>query len=158
MGLIGLLLAVTCVTGIGSGALGSGIATLFDIDSNRTVSILLALAAGVMLSVICFDFIPEALGLKEGWGHISAVLLFIIAGVVLVAALGHVIDKRAQKRAHCCALDDPEIAEKLDDATRAEHMRHHDDIAGHGHSEHQDHTHVHAHHRVPLDLASPHDL
>ena len=55
MGLIGLLLAVTCVTGIGSGALGSGIATLFDIDSNRTVSILLALAAGVMLSVICFQ-------------------------------------------------------------------------------------------------------
>lgn len=158
MGLIGLLLAVTCVTGIGSGALGSGIATLFDIDSNRTVSILLALAAGIMLSVICFDFIPEALELKEGWGHILAVLLCVIVGVVLVAALGHVIDKRAQKRAHCCALDDPEIADKLDDATRAEHMRHHDDIAARGHVEHQDHMHVHVHHRVPLDIASPHDL
>ena len=168
MELIGLLLAVTCVTGIGSGALGSGIATLFDIDSNRTVSILLSLAAGIMLAVICFDFVPEALELREGWGHIVAVLACIIVGVVLVAALGHVIDKRAQKRAHCCALDDPEISIHLDEKTRAEHMRHHDELAkrqragvqGHVHSHEGEpvHSHVHAHHRVPIDIASPHDL
>ena len=158
MGAIGLLVVVTVITGIGSGALGSGIATLFDIDSNRTVSILLAFAAGIMLAVICFDFVPEALELREGWGHIAAVLLCIIVGVVLVAALGHVIDKRAQKRAHCCALDDPEIAGMLDEKTREEHMRHHDDIVAHGHAEHANHVHVHAHHRVPLELASPHDL
>ena len=162
MELIGLLLVVTCITGIGSGALGAGIATLFDIDSNRTVSVLLSFAAGIMLAVICFDFIPEALELREGWGHIMAVVAFIIAGVVLVAALGHVIDKRAQKRAHCCALDDPEIAGKLDEQTREEHMRHHDELSsrGHAHADSHDHehAHVHAHHHIPLENAAPRDL
>ncbi|MGI6221153.1 MAG: ZIP family metal transporter [Coriobacteriales bacterium] len=158
MVLIGLLLAVTCVTGIGSGALGAGIASLFDIDSNRTASVLLSFAAGIMLSVICFDFIPEALELREGWGHVAAVLLFIVAGVALVAVLGHVIDRRAQKRSHCCALDDPEIADRLDEKAREEHMRRHDDLISHDHEEVPGHTHIHAHHRVPLDLASPRDL
>ncbi len=100
-------LIVSCITGIGCGALGAGIATLFDAGSNRTISILLSFAAGLMLSIICFDFVPEALEQGEGLLHLLLVTAFIAAGAIIVGVLGRVVDKRAQKRAHCSALDNP---------------------------------------------------
>ncbi|MGI6216127.1 MAG: ZIP family metal transporter [Coriobacteriales bacterium] len=132
------LLLVTCITGIGSGVLGALIATLFNIESNRTVSILLSFAAGLMLSIICFDFIPEALELESGIPHVVAVVAFVSAGAAVVGVLGHVVDMRAEKRAHCCALDDPLIANALDDAAKEAHLQHHDDAVAH-------HAHVHGH-------------
>lgn len=138
------LLAITCITGIGSGALGAAIATLFNIESNRSVSILLSFAAGVMLSVICFDFIPDAIELQEGLPHLKTVVVFIALGVALVGVLGHIVDMRAERHAHCCALDDPLIANALDDAAKEAHMQHHDDVAAHEH-------HMHSHRHINMD-------
>ena len=144
--LVGLI-ALTCVTGIGSGVLGAGLATLFDLDSNRTMSMLLSFAAGLMLAVISFDFIPEAMELDEGPLHIALVVAAIAVGALIVGGLDRMIDRHAEKRAHCCAIDDPLIAEALDEEIRHEHMMHHDDIA-------QIHTHGHAHghgHHIPYE-------
>lgn len=129
MPVIAQLILLTCITGIGSGALGAGIATMFDSSSNRMTSILLSFAAGLMLSIVCFDFIPEALELEEGLPHLFLVVAFISAGAALVGILVHVIDKKAEKHNHCCVLDDPEIAAALDEETRNAHLQMHDRLS-----------------------------
>lgn len=143
MPVLAQLILLTCITGIGSGALGAGIATMFDANSNRTTSILLSFAAGLMLSIVCFDFIPEAIELEEGIAHLFLVVAFISAGAALVGVLVHVIDKKAEKHNHCCVLDDPEIAATLDEETKQAHMQLHDRLdssqsVGHGRVEEKD--------------------
>lgn len=143
MPVLAQLILLTCITGIGSGALGAGIATMFDANSNRTTSILLSFAAGLMLSIVCFDFIPEAIELEEGIAHLLLVVAFISAGATLVGVLVHVIDRKAEKHNHCCVLDDPEIAATLDEETKQAHMQLHDRLdssqsVGHGHVEEKD--------------------
>lgn len=143
MPVLAQLILLTCITGIGSGALGAGIATMFDANSNRTTSILLSFAAGLMLSIVCFDFIPEAIELEEGIAHLLLVVAFISAGAALVGVLVHVIDRKAEKHNHCCVLDDPEIAATLDEEIKQAHMQLHDRLdssqsVGHGHVEEKD--------------------
>ena len=162
MELLAALIVTTVIAGIGSGALGAGIATLFDLDSNRTMSILLSFAAGLMLAIVCFDFIPEAIELEEGVGHAATVCAVVAAGAAVVGGLDHVIERRSQKHAHCCAIDDPAIAELIDEKTREEHIRLHDDLArqhDHGHAGHgHGHSHGHSHHHIDLDSADPSSL
>ena len=61
MGVIGTLILATAIAGIGGTGLGGIIGALLQKDSNRTVSLLLSFAGGVMLSVVCFDLIVEAI-------------------------------------------------------------------------------------------------
>ncbi len=130
---------ISCIAGIGCSSLGAGIATLFKAGSNRTASLLLSFAAGLMLSIICFDFLPEAMELEGSPIHLAKVVVTVAAGAVVVGVLDKVVDSLGQKRAHCCALDDPLIADVLDEGIRNEHMKHHDDIRAH-HPNHDGHV------------------
>ncbi len=148
------MLLVTAVTGIGSGVIGTAIATLFDSTSNRVISMSLSFAAGLMLSIICLDFLPHALEHDESILHTFLVILFVGIGAALVGILGRVVDIRAQKRAHCCALDDPLIADALNEEIRHEHMLQHDDLARHSNEE----TPAHSHTQIPLNKQTPAQL
>ncbi len=108
MEMLGWMLLTVCITGIGSSALGAGIASFFDLSSNKLVSMLLSFAAGLMLAIICFDFIPEALELNDSIGHVFLVLLFVAAGAAIVGVLGKVVTLRAQKHTRSCEICSPD--------------------------------------------------
>ena len=57
---------ITAVTGVGGLALGGGLAAAVHSPSDRTVSLLLRFTSGVMLSVVCFDLVADALE-ESGW-------------------------------------------------------------------------------------------
>lgn len=102
------VILLTCITGIGSGVLGAGIATFINVESNRVASIMLSFAAGLMLAIIFFDFVPEAieLGENEDIAHLALVILCVALGAAFVGILVHIIDKKAGKHLHCCSCVD----------------------------------------------------
>ena len=73
---------ITAAAGVIGTGLGGFIGAVLRRDSTKVVSLLLAFAGGVMLSVVCFDLIPEAFR-PEGAGADMPVLL-VLAGVLLV--------------------------------------------------------------------------
>lgn len=72
----------TIVCGIGT-ALGAVIATSFRKSSNVVMSSIMAIAGGLMLSVVTFDLIPEAILM----GGLGLTLTGIFIGVVFVSLL-----------------------------------------------------------------------
>ena len=61
MGILETLMITTALAGVGGTGLGGLVGAMLQKDSNRTVSLLLSFAGGVMLSVVCFDLITEAI-------------------------------------------------------------------------------------------------
>ena len=55
------ILFVTTLAGVGGTGLGGLVGALFHKNSAKTVSLLLSFAGGVMLSIVCFDMVIEAL-------------------------------------------------------------------------------------------------
>ncbi|MBR3132863.1 MAG: ZIP family metal transporter [Clostridia bacterium] len=58
--------------------IGGFLGSSFDFKSNKTISFILEFAAGLMLSIICFELIPESLKITD----ISISLLGIMVGVI----------------------------------------------------------------------------
>ena len=74
MGILGTLIVTTALAGIGGTGLGGLIGALLQKDSKRAVSLLLSFAGGVMLSVVCFDLVTEAIETNMGiWTVVGAV-------------------------------------------------------------------------------------
>ena len=61
MGVIATLLLTTFLAGVAGTGLGGLVGAMLQKNSNRTVSLLLSFAGGVMLSVVCFDLVTEAI-------------------------------------------------------------------------------------------------
>ena len=113
-----LIFLITAVTGVGGLALGGGLAAVVHSPSERTVSLLLRFTAGVMLSVVCFDLVADAV---EGSGILTA-LMWILIGYFCTYLLNCWIDKQAH------------------------HSHSHARSHVHGHHEHHDHDHGHHEH------------
>lgn len=58
--------------------------------SNKFLSFVLAFASGLMISIVCFELIPEALEIA----NISTVLLGIIAGIIAMIFCDVFVDKK----------------------------------------------------------------
>ena len=71
------------IAGVGGTGLGGVVSAFFGNVSRRTQSVVLGIAAGVMLAVVAFDLMPEALD-AGGPGYAT---IGILAGVILVAML-----------------------------------------------------------------------
>ena len=76
MGVLETLIFTTAIAGVAGTGLGGMIGAILQKDSNRTVSLLLSFASGVMLSVVCFDLVVEALETNVG-------VTFVIGAVAL---------------------------------------------------------------------------
>ncbi len=87
----GTILFITALTGIGGLTLGGALAAALHRPSRRVMSLLLRFTAGVMLSVVCFDLVADAM---EGAGVIG-VLGWILLGFLCTYLLNGWIDKRA---------------------------------------------------------------
>ena len=81
MGVIETLLLTTAIAGVIGTGLGGLVGATLQKDSNRTVSLLLSFAAGVMLSVVCFDLVTEAIETNVG---VFTVIAAIAAGVAVI--------------------------------------------------------------------------
>ncbi len=82
----------------GAGIIGTGlgglIGLLFGESSKKTMSYLLSFASGVMVSIVCFDLIPEGLEL----GGMPITIVGILLGILVVQGLNYVIDKISNER------------------------------------------------------------
>ncbi len=125
MGSIETLLIVTAVAGVVGTGLGGLIGAMLQKESKRTVSLLLSFAAGVMLSVVCFDLVVEAIETNVG---IFTVIFAIASGVLITYLLNYIIDRKTTPEiAH---IDDnhPKTADDLNELIHSDHWEHHKGI------------------------------
>jgi len=122
MGIFTTLIVTTFIAGVVGTGLGGLLGALLQKDSNRVVSLLLSFAGGVMLSVVCFDLITEAIETEVGiWVVIAAVLL----GVAVVYLLNHLIDRKTNPEIPHIDENHPQTADDLDELIHADHLNHH---------------------------------
>lgn len=72
--------------------IGGFIGVTFKNTSNRVLSFILEFAAGLMISIVCFDLIPEALELS----NIIYTLVGVVFGVVCMIICDNIIHRREQ--------------------------------------------------------------
>lgn len=119
---------VTLVSGAGGTGLGGLIGALFKSESNRTISLLLAFAGGVMTAMVCFDLLAEA---EEAANQVveHGVLLVILAvalGVAVVYLLNHLIDRKTRiEVSHTADAAHPDTHDNIDELVHADHLNMH---------------------------------
>lgn len=73
----------TTLLGLFFGTFGTTIGGILGIiikkDSNKFLSFILSFASGLMMSVICFDLIPEALKISDIYGIFAGILFGIVS-------------------------------------------------------------------------------
>ncbi|MBQ5782179.1 MAG: ZIP family metal transporter [Oscillospiraceae bacterium] len=122
MGVIETLLITTAIAGVGGTGLGGLIGAMLQKDSNRTVSLLLSFAGGVMISVVCFDLIVESIETGAGiWVVIGAVA----AGVAIIYLLNYLIDRHTNAEVPHIDQNHPKTADDLDELIHSDHYRMH---------------------------------
>ena len=122
MGVIETLLVTTAHAGVVGTGVGGRVGALLQKDSNRTVSLLLSFAGGVMLSVVCFDLITEAIETDVG---LLTVIGSVAFGVAVIFLLNHLIDRRTNPEVPHIDENHPKTADDLDELIHADHYKHH---------------------------------
>ena len=122
MGVIETLLLTTFIAGVIGTGLGGLIGAVLQKDSNRTVSLLLSFAGGVMISVVCFDLITEAIETEVG---ILTVILAIASGVIIIYLLNHLIDRKTNPEVPHIDEKHPKTADDLDELIHSDHLQAH---------------------------------
>jgi len=131
---------LTAATGVGGLALGGALAALVKRESPRGTSLLLSFTAGLMLSIVALDMVPEAM---EAAPWLPMTPLVLVAGFVVTYLLNCWIDKQAH---HTHSHGGREH----------EHHGHHHD---HGHSrEHDRSRHAPGHDNGELCACGHHTL
>ena len=122
MGAIGTMILATAIAGVVGTGLGGLIGALLQKNSNRIVSLLLSFAGGVMLSVVCFDLVVEAIETKVG---ILTVIGAIALGVAVTFGLNHLIDQKTNHELPHQNENHPKTADDLDELIHSDHLEHH---------------------------------
>ena len=122
MGIIATLLLATTLAGVVGTGIGGIIGALLQKNSNRVVSLLLSFAGGVMLSVVCFDLVTEAIETEVGiWIVIGA----IAAGVAITYLLNFLIDQKTNPEVPHIDANHPKTADDLDELIHSDHWNQH---------------------------------
>lgn len=122
MGVMETLLLTTLLAGVGGTGLGGLIGAMLQKDSKRTVSLLLSFAGGVMLSVVCFDLVTEAIETNVGiWVVVGAITL----GVAITYLLNYLIDRKTNPEVPHIDENHPKTADDLDELIHSDHLQAH---------------------------------
>ena len=122
MGVIETLIVTTALAGVAGTGLGGLIGAMLQKDSNRTVSLLLSFAGGVMLSVVCFDLATEAVETNVGvWIVVGAIAL----GVAVTYFLNYLIDLKTNPEVPHIDENHPKTADDLDELIHSDHLEQH---------------------------------
>ena len=113
------LIYVTAFAGIGGTGLGGVIGALFKKDSDRTASLLLSFAAGVMVAIVCFALIVSAIDTKT---NILIVCAGIAFGVLVVYSLNFFIDRFTNLEVEHIDNSHPQTADDLDEIIHSNHL------------------------------------
>ncbi len=92
----------TTLLGLFFGTFGTTIGGVLGIvtkkNSNKFLSFVLSFASGLMMSIICFDLIPEALGISS----IYSVIFGVLIGIVTMIFCDIVVQRKFNKKADEC--------------------------------------------------------
>ena len=122
MSVVGMLILVTAISGVGGTGIGGLVGALLQKDSKRTVSLLLSFAGGVMLSVVCFDLVVEAI--ETGLG-IWSVVTSVSIGVGITFFLNYLIYSRTNPEVPHIDAQHPKTADDLDELIHSDHFNQH---------------------------------
>ena len=122
MGVLETLILTTFLAGVAGTGLGGLVGALLQKNSNRAVSLLLSFAGGVMLGVVCFDLIVEAIEAQSGllWVAFSVAL-----GVGVTFFLNYLIDKKTNIEVPHIDENHPKTADDLDELIHSDHLKQH---------------------------------
>ena len=122
MGVLETLILTTFLAGVAGTGLGGLVGALLQKNSNRAVSLLLSFAGGVMLGVVCFDLIVEAIEAQAGllWVAFSVAL-----GVGVTFFLNYLIDKKTNIEVPHNDANHPKTADELDELIHSDHLKQH---------------------------------
>ena len=122
MGVIETLILTTELAGVVGTGLGGLIGAMLQKDSNRTVSLLLSFAGGVMVSVVCFNLVTEAIETNVGvWTVVAAIAI----GVAVIYFLNYLIDKKTNPEVPHIDENHPKTADDLDELIHSDHLNQH---------------------------------
>ncbi len=122
MGVLGTLILTTTLAGVVGTGLGGLIGALLQKDSNRVVSLLLSFAAGVMLAVVSFDLVVEAIETEVGVGIVIA---SVAIGVAVIYLLNRIIDHKTNPQVPHIDENHPKTADDLDELIHSDHLNQH---------------------------------
>ena len=122
MGIIETLLLTTALAGIGGTGLGGVIGALLQKDSKKVVSLLLSFAGGVMLSVVCFDLVAEAIETNAGVWVVMGAIAF---GVAITYFLNYLIDLKTNPEVPHIDENHPKTADDLNELIHSDHLEQH---------------------------------
>ena len=122
MGVIQTLILVTALAGVAGTGLGGFVGALLQKGSNRTVSLLLSFAGGVMLSVVCFDLVVEAVATEAGLG---VAVLAVAIGTGVTYFLNYLIDQKTNPEVPHIDANHPKTADDLDELIHSDHLEQH---------------------------------
>ena len=125
MNSIWLLVGITAIAGVGGTGMGGAVACMFRKDSDKTVSLLLSFAAGVMTAVVCFDLLTEAMNAETNTSNLWLVICGVIAGFVVIELLNALIDKATNHEIAHIDENHPQTADSLEELTHANHLQEH---------------------------------
>ena len=116
------LLVVTAIAGVAGTGVGGLTGALLQKNSTRTVSLLLSFAGGIMLGVVCFDLITEAVATNAG---LMVVIGAVALGVVVIYGLNYLIDRHANSEVPHIDANHPKTADNLDELIHSDHLEMH---------------------------------
>ena len=122
---IWLLVGITAIAGIGGTGLGGAVACMFRKDSDKTVSLLLSFAAGIMTAVVCFDLLTEAMSVGGSAANIWLVAGGVIVGFAVIALLNAWIDRETDHEVAHIDENHPRTSDSLEELTHANHLQEH---------------------------------
>ena len=122
MGILETLIFTTALAGVGGTGLGGLIGALLQKDSKRVVSLLLSFAGGVMLSVVCFDLVTEAIETGVGIWIVVGAIAF---GVAITYFLNYLIDRKTNPEVPHIDANHPKTADDLDELIHSDHLKQH---------------------------------
>ena len=121
-GVLETLIVTTALAGVAGTGIGGLIGAMLQKDSNRTVSLLLSFAGGVMLSVVSSDLVIEAIETGAG---ILTVIGAISLGVAVTFFLNYLIDRKTNPEVPHIDANHPKTADDLDELIHSNHWEHH---------------------------------
>lgn len=119
---------VTLISGAGGTGLGGLIGALFKSESNRTISLLLAFAGGVMTAMVCFDLLAEAVDAAKTMTDLGVLIVIgaVVLGVAVVYLLNYLIDRKTRAEvSHTADAAHPETHDDIDELIHADHLNMH---------------------------------
>lgn len=124
---LGWIVLVTFIAGVIGTGIGGLVGALCKKDSKKMVSLLLSFAAGIMLAVVCFDLLVEAIAPSEKrlWWILMVVGVTAV-GYFIVYLINKIIDNRLGKEVpHTSDKEHPAVHDDLNEMIHADHLEHH---------------------------------